>query len=270
MESGGPPSEQPPGGEPEQPSEPQGPQSPAPPPGYQPPPPGYQPPPGYGQPPPPGYGQPPPPGYGQPPPPPGYGQPPWPPPQVPPPPHGPEAPPGALPPYTGPVPPGGWQQPPPQVYAGVELASWGSRAGAILLDWLVVTVAVVVLITPGIVILAASSADALGIVLLSLGGLAALVGAFLYPAYFMQRPGPRNGQTLGKQWLGIRAVRDTGEPFSWGYALLREVVVKQLLFGTVGSLFFSIPTLLDYLWPLWDDQNRALHDMVASTHVVKP
>jgi uncharacterized RDD family membrane protein YckC len=260
MESGGPPPEQPPGGEPEQPSEPQGPQSPAPPPGYQPPPPGYQPPPGYGQPPPPGYGQPPPP--------PGYGQPPWPPPQVPPPP-GPEAPPGAPPPYTGPVPPGGWQQPPPQVYAGVELASWGSRAGAILLDWLVVTVAVIVLITPGIVILAASSADALGIVLLSLGGLAALVGAVLYPAYFMQRPGPRNGQTLGKQWLGIRAVRDTGEPFSWGYALLREVVVKQLLFGTVGSLFFSIPTLLDYLWPLWDDQNRALHDMVVSTHVVR-
>jgi hypothetical protein len=27
--------------------------------------------------------------------------------------------------------------------------------------------------------------------------------------------------------------------------------------------------LLDVLWPLWDDQDRALHDMVVSTHVIR-
>ena len=27
-------------------------------------------------------------------------------------------------------------------------------------------------------------------------------------------------------------------------------------------------TLIDYLWPLWDGENRCLHDMVVSTHVV--
>jgi uncharacterized RDD family membrane protein YckC len=27
--------------------------------------------------------------------------------------------------------------------------------------------------------------------------------------------------------------------------------------------------LLDYLWPLWDRENRALHDMIARTHVVR-
>ena len=45
--------------------------------------------------------------------------------------------------------------------------------------------------------------------------------------------------------------------------------VPWLLFGFVGGFFFSIPTLVDYLWPLWDDENRCLHDMVVSTHVVK-
>jgi uncharacterized RDD family membrane protein YckC len=137
------------------------------------------------------------------------------------------------------------------------------------LDLLVAVVAGIVLVAPGVIVLIATDGGAGGVVLVVLGGLAYLVVAFLYAPYFMQRHGEHNGQTLGKQWVNIRAVRDTGEPFGWGYALLREFVVKQLLFGTVGSLFFSIPTLLDYLWPLWDDQNRALHDMVASTHVVR-
>ena len=64
-------------------------------------------------------------------------------------------------------------------------------------------------------------------------------------------------------------VRDTGEPVGFGYAVLRELVVKTLLFGVVGGFFASIPTLLDYLWPLWDDENRALHDMIVKSHVLR-
>jgi uncharacterized RDD family membrane protein YckC len=30
-----------------------------------------------------------------------------------------------------------------------------------------------------------------------------------------------------------------------------------------------LPWLLDNLWPLWDGENRAIHDMIVSTHVVK-
>jgi uncharacterized RDD family membrane protein YckC len=137
------------------------------------------------------------------------------------------------------------------------------------LDLLVVLVLGIVLVAPGVIVLIATDGGAGGVVLVVLGGLAYVVVAFLYAAYFMQRPGGRNGQTLGKQWVDIRVVRDTGEPFGWGYGFLREFVVKQLLFWTVGGFFLYIPTLLDCLWPLWDDQNRALHDMVASTHVVR-
>jgi uncharacterized RDD family membrane protein YckC len=155
------------------------------------------------------------------------------------------------------------------VFAGQELASWGSRVGATLLDGVVLIAAAIVLFLPGGILAGVTDGGAAGIILLVLGGLAYIVVAFLYASYFMQRPGEGNGQTLGKQWVSIRVVRDTGEPFSWGSALVREVAVKQLLFQWVGGFFFGIPWLLDVLWPLWDDQNRALHDMIVSTHVVK-
>ena len=93
--------------------------------------------------------------------------------------------------------------------------------------------------------------------------------ALFYAPLLMDREGEHNGQTWGKQALSITVVRDTGQPVELGFAVLREFVVKNLLFGVVGSFFFSIPTLVNYLWPLWDDQNRCLHDMLVKTHVVK-
>jgi uncharacterized RDD family membrane protein YckC len=207
--------------------------------------------------PPPGY-QPPPPPPGQPPPPPGYAP-------------APEGPPGGYPQAPpGQVPPGGWEQPPaaaPQVWAGAPLASWGSRVGAALLDGLVILGVVIALFAPGVVALVAD-AEAFGIVLLVLGGIGYLVLWVMYGAYFMARPGENNGQTLGKQWVGIRVVRDNGQPFDIGSGLMREFVVKSLLFGVVGSWFLYIPPLLDVLWPLWEDENRALHDLIVSSHVL--
>jgi uncharacterized RDD family membrane protein YckC len=100
---------------------------------------------------------------------------------------------------------------------------------------------------------------------------ALLFGAvfLLYAPLLMIRQGEHNGQTLGKQMVGIRVVRDTGEPFGFGWAAFREVVLKQLAVGIASSIIPFIPWFLNYFWPLWDDQNRALHDMAASTHVVK-
>ena len=44
--------------------------------------------------------------------------------------------------------------------------------------------------------------------------------------------------------------------------------MRWLLIGFIGGLFF-IPPLLDLLWPIWDESNRALHDMVVNSHVVR-
>jgi uncharacterized RDD family membrane protein YckC len=146
------------------------------------------------------------------------------------------------------------------VFAGQELASWGSRVGAALIDGLITSLPIWIGVA-----LVFTDAAGVGVLLILLG----LVAAFLYYPLTMKREGANNGQTLGKQVVGIRVVRDAGQPFDFGSALLREFVVKYLLFYVVGGFFLYIPTLVDVLWPLWDDQNRALHDMVVSTHVMK-
>jgi uncharacterized RDD family membrane protein YckC len=183
----------------------------------------------------------------------------------------PEAPPGpeAAPVYQGPVPPGGWQQPiaRSEGWAGAPLAGWGSRVGAFLLDVLILTVPVIALIV--LVVVVAAGSDVGAVVVAIVAFLAYVVVALFYAPVLMARGGPRNGQTWGKQIVGIRVTRDSGQPVDLGFGFLREFVVKNLLFGTVGGFFLYIPTLLDWLWPLWDDQNRCLHDMVVSTHVVR-
>jgi uncharacterized RDD family membrane protein YckC len=200
-------------------------------------------------------------------------------PQAPPP--APEAPPGyaprapgpeRTPSYGGPVPPGGWQQPiarPKSGWAGRPLASWGSRVGATLIDWLV-------LLIPGAILAALligaydddSSVGAI-VVTSMLSVLLWSVLLLFYAPLLMMRRGERNGQTLGKQLVGIRVVRDNGEPMGFGFAVLRDVVVKNIAVGIAASIIPIIPWFLDNFWPLWDDENRALHDMVVSTHVVK-
>jgi uncharacterized RDD family membrane protein YckC len=184
------------------------------------------------------------------------------------PPEGPQAPYTPIP--DGPeTPPSGWQQPiaAPSGWEGKQLASWGSRVGATLLDWLILLIPVTLLIV--LVVVVALSSDVGGIVTAILSSLLYLVAVLVYAPLLMGRQGAHNGQTWGKQIVGIRVVRDSGQQVDIGFAFLREFVVKGLLFGFVGSFFFSIPTLIDYLWPLWDDQNRCLHDMVVSTHVVR-
>ena len=64
-------------------------------------------------------------------------------------------------------------------------------------------------------------------------------------------------------------VRDSGEPMSFGWGALREIVVKGILVGFASSIIPLLPWLLDNLWPLWDSENRAVHDMIVSTHVVQ-
>jgi uncharacterized RDD family membrane protein YckC len=197
----------------------------------------------------------------------------------PPPPGGPYAPPGGgyappgpegPPSYGGPVPPGGWQQSIPQQapgWHGSPLASWGSRLAATLIDWLVLLVPVVILTI--IVVAIAAGSDTGAVVTGILGFLAYLVVALIYAPLLMAREGEHNGQTWGKQALGIRVVRDSGEAMGFGWAALREIAVKGLAVGIASSIIPIIPWFLNYFWPLWDDQNRALHDMIVSTHVVQ-
>ena len=154
------------------------------------------------------------------------------------------------------------------------LAPWGLRAVAYILDGIivgVVTTLIIVLITGAAGGVGFLGGDATGYGGLLVGflfsTLIATAVALLYSPIWMVRT---NGQTLGKQLMGIRVIRPDGRPIEFLYALVREVVVKTFLFaGLGGSITFGLLWLLDCLWPLWDDENRALHDMIVNSRVVR-
>lgn len=191
---------------------------------------------------------------------------------------------GGPPPATAPEAPGYATTPPPgaggppvAATAGAlagrhVLASWWSRAGAQLIDWLIIGVGGILL---AIAIMAPFSIlwfadEGAGIVGTIVGAILAVicvsVAALLYAPALMART---DGQTLGRMVTGIRVVRAKGEPMTFGFAMLREVAVKALLFGIAGSLTAGLAQLADYLWPLWDEENRALHDFIVDTRVIK-
>ena len=94
-----------------------------------------------------------------------------------------------------------------------------------------------------------------------------------YVLIVLCRVGNHNGQSFGKQATKIRVVRNDGRPVDVKTVLMREGVGK-LLPGALGALSHAmlvivlIYFLLDYLWPLWERENRGLHDLLARTHVV--
>ena len=81
----------------------------------------------------------------------------------------------------------------------------------------------------------------------------------------------RNGQTPGKQIVGIRVIRNDGESSSWGYTFLREFVIKVLVGGLLSIQTIGVLPLVDCLWPLWDRSKKmqTLHDKLLGTIVVR-
>lgn len=163
--------------------------------------------------------------------------------------------------------------PPSPPVGGYVLAGWWRRAGSMIIDGFIllgITLVVVFVVAGAVLGIDPSSDDTTGIVgtvlLIAFFTLALVIAYLVYAPVMMART---NGQTVGRMATGIRVIRVDGQRMDFAWAALREVVVKGLLFGTVGSFFLNIPTLLDYLWPLWDEENRALHDMVVGTRVVR-
>ena len=166
----------------------------------------------------------------------------------------------------------------------VSYAGWWSRVGASLLDGLVMLVltipAVILLVHVGtsggfrVETVAGQAHTHLSRSMYEALGATAVywvLATLAYSGLTMRRSGARNGQTLGKQVLNIRVARDSGAEVGFGYAVLREVAVKSLLVGAIANIPVGgvFAELLWYLWPLWDSTNRAPHDMIVKSHVVR-
>jgi uncharacterized RDD family membrane protein YckC len=142
----------------------------------------------------------------------------------------------------------------------VVYAPFGRRAGAYLLD-LVIQLAFAVVVT--FILFGPSIAEEDGEVDRTLDAASyaiTVVATLLYYGLLMRRPGTRNGQTWGRQAAGVRVVRDDGRPVTAPFAAWRDYIVKGLLTAvTLG---------INLLWPLWERENRTLHDLVLRTHVI--
>lgn len=141
----------------------------------------------------------------------------------------------------------------PQLYAG-----WGRRFGAWLVD--VCLLIGVIIVLSVIIVVALSDPDEQEAATYLLG-FAVLVS---WPLYFALCHSRASGQTVGKRLADI-AVRneETGGRLSFGRALGRAYLMWILY-----SLF-TIPFIVDVLWPLWDAKRQALHDKVAGSVVLR-
>ena len=160
---------------------------------------------------------------------------------------------------------------PREVAPAHVLSGWWRRVGAAVVDGIVIGVGALVLLVAVTAPFSVGffASDGAGATSLVIGLLVAIVcvtvAALLYAPAMMTRT---DGRTLGRMVTGIRVVRASGEPMNFGTALLREVVLKAFAFPLIGSITGGILSLLDILWPLWDGENRALHDIVVDTRVV--
>ena len=140
-----------------------------------------------------------------------------------------------------------------------QLASWGRRLAALLVDVIVLVVAISVAL-----LAAGMPADELRDRVEN-GETLLIIVLFLIPEaiYYTWMVGSRS-QTVGKMALGIKIV-DAESRAPIGY--LRAF--RRWLSTAAMRALFWIPAIVDHLWPLRDRRNQALHDKFARSVVVR-
>jgi len=140
-----------------------------------------------------------------------------------------------------------------------QLASWGRRLAALLVDVIVLVVAISVAL-----VAAGMPADELRDRVEN-GETLLVIVLFLIPEaiYYTWMVGSRS-QTVGKMAFGIKIV-DAESRAPIGY--LRAF--RRWLSTAAMRALFWIPAIVDHLWPLRDPKNQALHDKFARSVVVR-
>ena len=155
-------------------------------------------------------------------------------------------------------------EPPPPGASAPQLAGWGDRLGAAVVDFFVRVAIVAACLALGALLhLVDGSAGEIGI---GVGlGVGLILTWFVYAPLMMART---DGQTVGHRSTNTRVVMADGSRMSGGKAFVREALVKGILIETIGSFTLYILPLVNYLFPLWDPHNETLHDKLTSTRVV--
>jgi uncharacterized RDD family membrane protein YckC len=137
--------------------------------------------------------------------------------------------------------------------AATEPADFGQRLGAFLFDLLLFLIVLMV----ATFLLSSTSKK-------SIVGSNAMLAAFyvvaltLFALNFVLLAA-HGGQTIGKRLVGIRVVREDGEPVG---------LVSVLVRHCAGYLLSALGAFLGFLWVVWDPKHQGWHDKIARTIVV--
>ncbi len=139
-------------------------------------------------------------------------------------------------------------------------APYGRRAGALLIDALLVFIPPFIIGGIGIAFLFSDMARPVGIVLI-------VTALFWIPVIsiwnYVIRQG-KTGQTFGKARMDIKLVKETtGQPIGGGYAFLRWLLA-QLLGSITGGIF----TIIDLIFPAFDEKKQRVLDKMLGTVVI--
>jgi uncharacterized RDD family membrane protein YckC len=149
--------------------------------------------------------------------------------------------------------------------ADLPLAGRGARLGAQLLDLLLLAVPLFAMSVGAFLEVNAHSVGARqptssGIPALWAGGLGA-AALLLFQIYRVAR----RGQSLGKQWLGLRIVGVDGSRATFVRTVLLRTLLPWLLAWIPFVGWFVLP--IDWL-VIFREDRRCLHDLIAGTKVV--
>src|SRR5918995_911278 len=138
-----------------------------------------------------------------------------------------------------------------------ELASWGRRLAALVVDGLILgAVVLTTMVSAGVAL--ADVSDTVWH-----GSSLAVIALFVLPEaiYDTFMIGARN-QTIGKMALRIKVVdAERGSPIGYSRAFTRWLSTTFLW------ALFTVPGILDHLWPLRDSRRQGLHDKFARSVV---
>jgi uncharacterized RDD family membrane protein YckC len=138
----------------------------------------------------------------------------------------------------------------PAVSQWGNLASWGERVVAYLIDWVIIFVPGILLFIIAVIML--QIATILG-VLFYLVFLAYAIGAGFYVSGYQNGL----GASPGKKVTGLRVIsEETGQPIGGGMGIARQVC--HILDGFC---------LIGYLFPLWDPKRQTFADKIIKTVV---
>ena len=154
----------------------------------------------------------------------------------------------------------------------LQMAGFGLRLAAILIDSIIIGVVCQVLFYGIVFLFAQSTAESAEGAFIEEGNELAMVAIMLRFAlliyaglivfilgYFVAFESSKFQGTPGKLAVGIQVVDEYGNRMRPLHALGRNV----------ARIVSSIPFYIGYLAPLWTPRKQTFHDMVASTYVIK-